>query len=206
MDFNEIENWGTEAISDFIDYCDYFIEKDGNFSKTAAKIKKSQEFLAQPDHKFNVFIRQMALDSMEPDKFYLRLKQYLVEVLNLLRENQHLMDTKLKSHLERCAQYNWIFINMTPMVKESPEKIMVNSLVSAVNLMADIGQSIKKSDIKELSVKDKIGAIKSLSFVYKVLKDFQPERGRVFKDFNIVEANKDDAERKALEYANESQE
>ncbi len=201
--FTTIENWDGEQLWQYLRFCDHFMMGAGDkqhIGKSKDKIEKVKDYLNIPGHPFKDFIITLMEFEKEPEVYYSKLKQILIEVLNTLRDNPIFITPVVKSHIERNPQYNWILTGMKPLTRESPDVILAGSLVNAIDLMSDISKSIRKSDLKTLTTKEKIQSLKTLSFVYNVLHDFKPNP-KIFKGFEINDANKDDAEKKLLEIA-----
>lgn len=204
----DIETFDSQKILEFIRFCNLFMKgKVGNerFSCPPALVKSAFKFVDMPAHPFSEFVKSIPATESDPAKFRYWLEKYMKQVLDILAENPSMITPELQGYLERNPNYKWVLQSIDTAIVD-PAKVVADSLIKTVALLSDIANSIKKTDLRKLDTKEKIGAIKQLSFVYDLLKKYNRPSSVVFNQINVNNAKPEDLEGALLRYVEGEQE
>lgn len=227
---SELYDWDERKTLAFLTWAASFLNEDKTrFVFTEKTIKEAEKKLEEPTCPEQEFLYRINLFTTDldatPRKFFYKFNTFLRNVLNYLKQNPAYVTDEMKSIMESSPRMAWALshfksvetktgaevvvrdtqettgIKRTTVRQDTPEVRMLEGMFHVANIFEEIARSIKPKDIKTMSVKDKIGAISKLAFMFKVQQNFKPN-SQVFQQINIYKAEKDDLEKAILDYGN----
>lgn len=185
------------------------------------------EMAVNPTHPWSEFmwrINCFTSNTQATDrKFYYRLSATMRLIGAYVKANPALMNDEMKAMVEPNPRLNWMIPHfktvttkigaevVVPDTQETvgftkgttkpanPEVSYLESMFKAANVFDMIVSSIKKSEINDMSVKDKVNALSKLSFVFSNSKNMKPNT-QVFKQMNVYSAKKEELEAAIMDF------
>lgn len=223
----DVQLWSHDRLMDFFRFVTYFM--DGDVVRPTGKNRGwlETEMAVHPTHpwaefmwRINVFTRNRQGTDR---KFYYRLSATMRLIGMYVKSNPALMTDEMRGLLGKNPRLNWIIphfkavkTRLGPEVvvpdtrmtvgfqKETtkalnPEVSYMESMLKAANVFDMIVTSIRKSEIAEMTVKDKVNALSKLSFVFSQARNMKPN-SQVFKQINVYKASKEELETAIMDF------
>jgi hypothetical protein len=182
---------------EFLRYLEFFLGGEGEnevYRTTIDRMKAMEENLQIPSHPFHEFIYRLNLfsDTHTPRQFYYKLAQFARNGLTYLKKHPSLISTDLKEIIEKHpARMGWCLgqyktetmPNGTEVVQRDNQIVdgfkkssaalpsiqtkMMTNLFTVADLYERIAGSIKDTDIKKMTVGDKLKALGNLAFIFQ---------------------------------------
>lgn len=154
-------------------------------------------------------------------QFNIRLSVMVGVIRKYITKFPHVLTNVVKEYIDGKPQYAWAFeergkiedktdvagelltIDLTKDISvATAQRMMIEAMVRVANIYNALASSIKMEDLQKLPIKDKIDAIKKLSYVHEATKGFKPTK-LVINNINPKSAGKEELEHAALNFANE---
>lgn len=224
----DVALWSHDRFMDFFRFVSFFMEEDMvkvNQKKRVAVEKMMTDDLNHPWAEFMWRINCFTSNKLATDrKFYYRLAATMRLVGGHVKANPALVSDDMKAMVEKNPRLNWVIPHfktvttkigaevVVPDTQETvgfvkghtppsnPEVSLMESMLKTANLFDMIVSSIKKSDINDMTVKEKVSALSRLSFIWTQSRNMKPNT-TVFKQMNVYKASKDDLEKAISDFS-----
>ena len=221
----DIAKWDEQRLLDFFGYTDHFRTLEDGVPHFRVNQKKLDEMLQTTNPFWQEINKRIGKD--KSPAFYLKFATQVRMVCQFLRNHPSYVtkqvENKVKGHpqMEWCLEYAEAqktdmgieVVTANNIVPEgrktvqiptkNPEQVFLNSLMKVTDVFYEIAASIKKGDITDMDVQEKINSLSKLSFILNIAKSYKPNR--VFQQFNIYQADRDTLEKNILKYATENE-
>lgn len=188
----ELSNWNTDSWLNFIKFADLFLTRDTKgeerYLVNKERVELAEKCFDEPNHPWQEYlcrIHQFSFDK-PPKAFFLRLKVMIRTCLTYLKVNPSLVNDEMKSILEKypkrlgwCLEQYYLRDTgrgvvvqrdtttvdggiQTTTTMPSVEKKQMETLIEMIDLHQQLVRSIKRNDLHQLDVKDKLIALPRL--------------------------------------------
>lgn len=219
---NDVAAWSEAKIVSFIRFVDNFL--DGDRFEVVPLTRKNAE-LNEDWEEFVERINEPMGKGMNTTAYRLRLISLVRTVGAYLKDNPHAVPEEVYDMMSKTKRLSWmltpIVTKATPLGAEvvaiderdetqagqassvtvtNPELQYHKALKVLTSLLTELVGSVKKKDLKDLTVKEKLMVINTtISTLDKYFKKGTPNT-MVFKQLNVHSASREDLEKAMIEY------
>lgn len=217
----DIESWPTDKYLDFFRFFSFFID-DGVVKVTDEKRAEMEKYFEIPHHPYHEFLWRINCFVLNPKAtskmFYNRLAASQRLIGMYLKENPSIISGEMRDVLSTNVKFQWMLPEKQPGLPstdlidpanmptdiQTTDITITNTLTKTAGVFNEIVDSIKRKDINSLSLKEKISALKSLSFIFTQVRQMKPE-SKVFNNINIIKASREDLEKAVLNFGEDNE-
>ena len=229
----DVSEWKEEKFLEFFKLVQFFMVGE-MITITKEKCIELQNIIQDYHHPWAEMAYRINSFTYDKDyttrNFYNRLTSTVRLVGMYLKQNPAAISEEMKKAIEPNPRLNWILktyktvetkvgipitvpdtretVGLTPHntpAPKTPEVSLMESMLKTANVFDMIVGSIKKKDMEDMGIKDKINALSKLSFIWTAARNMKPQTA-VFKQLNVYSAKKEDLEKSLLEFSQERDE